>query len=338
MRSRDRIRQPAALRQASLVKSNAAYVILIGQDGTVTSWVNEHARLEVIAVIGPAENSSDFFEGPCGEVILMEIGMNRTRPYKEVHIPADQKLPDDPLCFWTRFDKFQITPFQYNLAAPFIFNFLEERAAMQISTRKRGWDPYKINSYGLKDKITIPVLKKNNGRLTQVNVTYGKFPKVRYTVSLLDELIVNDLYWAELCANEFIYKNLHGMGKYMQRMLSKALRARKAPKNWFSNNYYSAAIHHLDRFIRSPEDKVRNRKYLQKLVLRDHIGRLNYFYDEIAQYLDWDDSEPIEEEVHALNALPNPQDRVRGVQIQIWRKFNGLLAFDVYPRKDDLPF
>ncbi len=335
-------RLETVIRDVGLVKENAVRIFLIKNDGSVEIIDNENCRLDVVAVVGPYKDGKWDLE----EAVLLEIGLNRTRPYNEVHIPTDLRKIGEPQNFTIRFHGLHLTPKQYLLVAPYIFEYLESRAAAQISTRKDGWEPYKVKALG-KHNSSDQLLKAflgRRGRLVTGKLKYEVPPLVRFSARMTDKLFISDIYWAELFGNQKVQDQLKGLGREIQTLLNTALRkTRSTPKDWRTNKFFNLAMIKFDRFSMSYGDSLgRDRSYLQKILLRDHVGERHYFFDEIASRLGWVWNEPISEEQLALESLPNPEARLGGVQLKVWRIIKNQLTFDLYPRKpedeDEIPF
>lgn len=335
-------RLETVLRDVSLVKENAVRVFHIKKDGSVEVIDNENFRLEVVAVIGPYQDEKWDLE----EAVLLEIGLNRSRPYNETNIPPSLRRSGEPKNFTPRYHGLSLTPEQYQLVAPFIFKYLEARAAAQVSTRKDGWQPYKVRALGKhnsSEQLLKPFLGRK-GKLVTAKLKYEVPPLVRFSARMTDNLFVSDIYWAELFGNQKVQDQFKGLGNEIQALLDTALKkSRATPKDWRSNRFFNLVMVKFERFSISYGDSLgRDRSYLQKVLLRDYVGERNYFFDEIATRLGWSWHEPIKEEMLALQALLNPETRLNGLQIKPWRIIKNQLTFDVYPRKpsdeDEIPF
>ncbi len=317
-----RVKRDAIARQVANVKRYATHVLIIGKDGELEYYVNEDGLLKVLAVIG-AHRNRDY---DVDEAVLLEIGMNRTRPYRVLQFPQRLRQPGMSRRIQPRHDGFNLTREQYAVVAPAIFAILVEQATNQVTARKTGWMPYTIRGLGHRsagDKLSKIILTKK-GKLFGIDLQYDKLPSVRYTISQTDQFLLRDIYWAEIFGNLTVQANLRVFGDSILPKLKVALKkARRSPRDWSTSPYFRAAYEVFDMF--------RTKPYLQRILLRDHIKAQNYFYDVIAQKLGWVDDSPIEEELLALAAVDDPESRLEGIQIKIWRKFGGLLSFDIYP-------
>lgn len=335
-------RLETVVRDVKLVKENAVRIFKIHKDGSIDIIDNENFRLEVVAVIGPYKDEKWDLE----EALLLEVGLNRTRPYNECNIPPSLRKEGEPRNFTIRYHGLHLTPEQYQLVAPHIFEYLESRAAAQVSSRKDGWQPYKVKALGKhnsSDHLHKPFLGRR-GKLVTAKLKYEVPPLVRFSARMTDRLFVSDIYWAELFGNQKVQDQLKGLGNEIQTLLDTALKkTQTTPKDWRKNKLFNLAMIKFDRFTISYGDSLgRDRSYLQKILLRDHVGERHYFFDEIATRLAWVWDEPIKEEQSALQALPDPELRLNGIQIKVWRIIKNQLTFDVFPRKsedeEEIPF
>ena len=319
------------LKSLNLVKENAEVIFHVSEDGVVTVDKNEEPRLNVLAVTGPYSDNRWDFE----EALLMEVGFGTTRPYNEVHIPLDLRREGEPQNFVPRFKGFQMSDVQYQAVAPYIFEYLENRAQAQVAQRRDGWKAYKIKALGHKnsgDKLKKPIVTKR-GRPFAVNLKYEKPPLVRFSASWHDQNFVKDLYWAEIYGNLAVQSQFKSMSSEMRMFLDRALRRYKnTPSSWLKSSDFATARHILDRFSLAWGDEVRDRSYLQKILLRDFLDEKHYFFDELCTAIKWQ-GEPIEEELLAKSVLDKPESRLGKAQLKIWRRKSDLVLFDLYPEK-----
>lgn len=329
------------IKNVNLIKENATVVYHVSEAGEVTELRIDEPRLDVLAVIGPYADHRWNLE----EAVLLEVGFGYTRPYAEVHIPPSMRKLGEPQNFIPRFPGFQISEQQYRAVAPYIFRYLQERALAQVMSREDGWRTYKVKALGEKNsgqKLRKTVLTKK-GRLAEVNLAYEKPPMVRFSAFLHDQFLVNDLYWAELYGNTSVKEQLTGLSSEMRSLLDRANRRYKnTPKSWMQSGDFANAVIKLDRFVTAWGDDVRDRSYIQKILLRDYLDERHYFFDELAARIRWS-GEPIQEDILAKSALSEPETRVLGTQLRIWRTFREYLSFDLYPQKpskveEEVPF
>lgn len=318
-------------RNLELIKENAIIVFHVSEEGEVSVIENDRPRLDVLAVIGPYKGE----KWDLKEAVLMEVGFGYTRPYNEVHIPKELRHLNEPQNFPPRYRGFSMTTRQYQAVAPFIFEYLEQRAVSQVSMRKGGWKNYKIKALGHMnsgEKISKAVLGRK-GQLIAVDLKYEKLPMVRYGASMSDILLINDLYWAEIYGNSVMKGQFEAMASEMRGLLNKATKKlKKTPKSWLKSPEFVAALNKLDRFTIAWGDEFRDRKYLQRILLRDYLDQRHYFFDELAERIKWS-GDPIIEDIMAKNALSDPKSRLNDIQIKVWRKKGDLLSFDVYPKR-----
>jgi hypothetical protein len=330
-----RVKFDAIQRQVATVKNEAVYLLIIKEDKTVEATIKKNGLLKVIAVIGEHRNDQYNLD----EAVLLEIGMNRSRPYRVLQIPRAIRKPGQSRRLQPRHDGFQLTTEQYELVAPIVFSCMLHNAIEQISARTSGWTPYNVKALGPHnkgEKITKPVIARRSGRLAAGDVKYGVMPRVRFTVAMGDELLVRDVFWAEIYGNPLVQAHMRAIGEEITKLLAETLRkSPQTPENWSKSSYFSLAMERFGMFTQDYKGKLRDRSYLQKMVLRDQIGPQNYFYDEIAHRLGWDDHDPIPEEQLAKAALPDPKRRVGDIQLKMWRKFGDLLGIDLFPERPE---
>lgn len=285
-------------------------------DGTVEVIRNKNPVLNMFAVIGPATG----YGGEHPEALLMEIGLWRTRPYREATYRENGRRK------WLRERAiwFKMSPEQYQLVAPRLFEELGEYAKSIMRSWKRG--PYSDNPI----KIFVP--KTHYGiakRKFEMRERYRPaLQGVRFSISVEDEFLLSDVYWAELNEKGFRGQQLRGLARYVDMVLSRL----------YKGNQYSG-----ERFLRLQGvqnlidscSRLRSHPYLLKELVRSKRIKDDRFF-LILKSLGVEDDATSRERQYADEVLPHPQKRISMEELQI-RMMSGLQKAKPYVVAEILP-
>ncbi len=304
-------------RDVALVKKKAIGYWEVGSRKKKPT-LNKKPKLGVLAVIGPAE-----FKGKeISEAVLLELGVWRTRPYRESNLYSG-RLPIFPM---ERED--------YQRWAPKLFKYLVERSSEQIATRKCDWDnPFYV-------KMTKHFIGKQRRGVIWLDKKEPVPPGVRFSASVHDELLIRDLYYAELFLNKKLAEQLAKLGRYIDKLLSfhRKGSAKYDISRLGNSQFFSEAKTALGQWPR----------YLQIETLLHHLPgkRKNFFFVELCQMMGFSSrmvSSP--ERTMAEWALDGAKKRLGDIQLRlVWPKGKvwnanarqgGLqfVVFEVFPPK-----
>lgn len=310
-------------RDVETVKKYARCCIYITSDG-VRVEENQHYRIEILAVIGQYQDDRLNLD----EAVLLEVGLSRGKPYQEATGLKDGN-PNYPKNYPCRHPYLSITAEQYQLVAPEIFNYLVEYSINKVSLWKNDWfDPWWI-------KIDVGTHKNRFSGLTKDHKWLAARPAIRFAVSVHDNFLVSDIYWAELYGKDNLQEDLKKILKFIGDNLGgyKMRDRKRFPSNWMKFPRFAAAISSLKRLP----------KYVQFFIWKKHFPINQYFHYEIMEQIGFQGID-CWEEVCAQNVLDNPSNRIGDVSIRIVRKSDRFVVFEILPPppkveyEDEIPF
>lgn len=200
-------------KDVELIKLEAKLVLEITSEG-LRLHRPKNQRLDIIAVIGPVENSIISEIKNLNEAVLLEIGFRRAKPYHE--LPNRQRKNGEPSNFPIRRQWFALSEEQYAKVFPAILRILQKIT----DDRVHSWKCI-IND----DPYLIPTTKhqfSKKGRKISLKKRYMAYPQgIRFSVARKDELIIRYIYWTELHLNNRIKEHLKGLAKFIDMALSK---------------------------------------------------------------------------------------------------------------------
>ncbi len=303
------------------IKEIAKCCIFITPDGVI---VNENPNfiLEVVAVIGPYQDS----EINLPEAVLLEVGMNRSRPYGKAEGNVGR---ENRKAISKRYGHYQPTPEQYLLVAPHLFSYLTKYATEKIRGWKNNWhDPRWI-------KVDSAEYRHFSGQRR----TYKwliKEPCVRFSIDIRDEFLLSDIYWAELFGVENRQYKLERLASLMGNRLSgyKIYNRKRFPKNWMNYPRFASAIYSLKNLP----------WYLQVYIWKKYFGSHSRFHYEIMEQIGYQGFDPWEE-ILRNKVFPFPEQRLQ-VKVKVLKKSRNRVIFELYPKlpeesegyDDEIPF
>ncbi len=290
------------------IKEIAKCCIFITPEGVVVKE-NPNFVLEVVAVIGPYDDGAV----KLSEAVLLEVGLNRSRPYGKAEGNVGR---ENRHAISKRYGHYHLTPDQYQLVAPHLFGYLTKYATEKVASWKNDWvDPRWV-------KFDTGEYRHISGQRRNYKWSIIE-PCVRFSVDLRDELLLGDIFWAELFGFDNRQHKLDRLVAFMGNKFSgyKRTNRKKMPRSWMNYPRFAVAIEALRRLP----------WYLQVFVWKEHFGKHSYFHYEIMEQIGYEGFDPWEEQVRE-KALPNPEQRIiPPVKIRILRKSQKQLVFELYP-------
>jgi len=287
-----------------LVKTEARFVFVISPDEkTIAVSENDNPRLNVFAVIGPSEGFGRHWD----EALLAEIGIARTRPYREAK-GLYRKAGQTSL--HKRRKWFFLSEKQYQLVAPVIFKIMDIRAEKIVASWKSGCQSNRflisvINHYWLRSRK----------RMVEKGYMLAVLTGIRFHASLKDEFFVRDIFWAELNQNKAIKKQINGLAKFISLRL-----------HWYNEERYKGRKK-ITELIGYQEVKQRIENcYLKKFphlmvelakkLKQDH--RLILFFPYLADIFNWYGGETEERKLASLAPeTPYLAERLGKIQVVV---------------------
>ena len=277
------------------VEDYARIVLVLNSDNcTIEIRENEDFKMNTIAVIGPSFGFGREWE----KVVLLEIGIGHARPYRELTGHGRFHIYD-------RRKWFYLTAEQYRLVAPIIFKKMDFLAYEVVNSWKTG-------SY--QNRFVIPCSWRRFYRSTGKTLRRDSLKDVqrgiKFSVSLKDELLMRDVYWAELSLNERVKSLIRGLVGYVDLRLNrysghsgrgrfKSLKGAKQVERALNKAYLNRFPHLMAEVIYS----LRRRKFR--------------FLQEILEMTSFDFYEPTKEREMASMVLSDPNLRLGGIQIMV---------------------
>lgn len=317
-------------RDASLMASRARCLFCFGD--SISYRVRSQAYLGVLAVVGSPQEILPGFPDDTNlpEIAdLLEIGIGPTRPNFPARLQASRWHTWHP----QRHKLFTLSPKQYRDIAPCIFEELQRLT--DTATRRWRKGPYS------KDPFIVPHRKHYWRRKSETNhrKELVSFPGtmimprgIRFSASLQDEYLIRDICWAELNLNQHIQQHLRGLAGMIGKILHD-LRPRPGVRN--------------PRPIEKKRAGQEIKRLLSRTSLNGHLAfelldqhlppRTTIEQVEKVARLSNISLHPTWHRRMALQVLPDPLERLQGVQLSIVRKTDHYLVFEVFPRMTQLP-
>lgn len=293
------------------VKKISKILIKIDREHNVKLQFNDNLEKGiggVIAVIGPTEN----FE--LEEVLLLEIGTGRSRPYAESIYPG----------YYVNCRKklFEISSEQYKVVSPYIFKAIQFVADLRIAK----WKCCPPNHYRV--KYNSNWYTKRNG-FNSLNISVDKTPAIRFAFAKTDEFVVNDMLCLFL-SSDWTKKKMIGLGGYVDKILSVC----KNKKRIFRRFKRFKNVIEVKKALKKWPD------FLVKEMLLKHLpgGDKNFFFYEVAELIGWDGDTLSEEKKKALtSSIDRKDEAVSNIKnkINYVRKDDKFIFFDVCPSNYD---
>lgn len=284
-------------------------------------------RLNVIAISGPPEG----LEGVIDEAILAEIGVSRTRPYREARGLNRTK---DESCIPSRGKPFCLSAKQYQLVAPFVFKKIEELAYQRVSSWEKGpfsddpfWIPSTWHFWKKKREKFKPRFVIRSSSMIAIS-------GARFSISLKDMLFIQDIYWAELNLNKFIKSYLQGLVNFID------LRVNYEYGNRYKNKKPVQELIGVKQIREVLQNRSLSRHLLIEVVSRLKEEKRNMFSHDFMEMINWNGIETRERKL-ALSADSNGfsfhlRQRLNRIQLRVTTGLDAqkdYIVFEVYPQK-----
>jgi hypothetical protein len=288
-------------RDVANVMKNATAVIIISPDNKSFEFIeNENPRLGILAIVGPTQGFGREFN----KALLAEIGLGASYPYHKAR-GLNRQLDESDLPGRGRWSG--LSKEQYILIASHIFNFIQKMAQARVKNWKTG--PY----------FNVPFTKNRWSRSGVTSrETRKELPKgARFSISKKDQLLLSDLFWAELNLNKQLMNALAGFARAIDLRLNRIRQRYKGKKSFeklSSARDVEDAIYKLSLYLR--------KELLKKLP----GGKKNLFYSELKELFGLSNTEELPEQVLSKKAanLPNPKERLGNIQLRITTGLDGI--------------
>lgn len=269
-------------------RRESAFVLEIDDNGEI-EWYksNPNYKLGVIAVIGPGYAFGEYF----GEALLLEVGIWRTRPYREAK--NQQRANNEPCHLSPRSKWFFLSEQQYLNIVPVIFEIIQQITDKQDATRKCGHQNgnsfiIKIGKYYLargrrKDH-------KTGERQPQRTLFYHEKSKelpigVRFSISQKDISLVQFIYWLEINKNAILKDGAESVAKLINICL-----APYNKKGFYRDPKKLKGVQQVNEIICS-----KPYYWLEEIVEKYLPEReKNPLFNEIRELIGWKDGKAIE--------------------------------------------
>lgn len=301
------------------VRKHAVFVLQI-ENGLVRLTGNQHARLGVIAVIGPGESFGISFS----EALLCEIGISKLRPWHRSRAHNGTRFPNAERRQW-----FSLSNDQYRLAAPWIFSLIQQIADIRIAR----WKAHRTNDHFWCAKRR-QYYSRRMGKLHEYTWKYRVPPRgIRFSISKRDRLLYADVIWAAFHSGQ-TRRHLKGLARFVDICLGRYKRGyqRSFQKLHFVRKVESHLIGKLDRQL--------PRYILAELPLFMPHGKKNKLWAEIVELTErvtgiCEETNP--ERALMLNVEPGARERMGKIDLKIISEFGNppreldYLTFEVFP-------
>jgi hypothetical protein len=291
----------------------ARIVLEINEEGFQV-FRNEDPKINVIAVIGSSPRTYG------QKVVLEEIGLWRTRPFGEGKLALSNLSGDGVRYIAPRIDTFHLAPEQYGLVAPEIFKILQERVDLQTFQWKCGThNPFCVWSSRSR-------YSQKGRKLYKGKKLVGLMQGLRFSVRSTSEMLLSDLYWAELNLNSALRFYLEGLVKFIDLRLSKYKRSWKGKVEFRKLKGVREII------------DILYEKNLPKYLLAEMVNYLpggngNEFWWHLSDLLNLHGYECAEKKLSST-ALSDPQKRLGKIQLRIVTgiaKAKKQVVFEIFP-------
>jgi hypothetical protein len=305
-----------AERDVRRVIHEATTLVTLEKNQKIFPHHNRRARLGVLAVVGPGVTSHGV---ALGDAVLLEVGYRKTRPYQPANKPWRRN--GEPRQVPKRRKWCTLTEEQYLHFGPWLFEELQDRVDVltgewkgttyPVPTRQTYW-----TSRG--GKMTVDTTWKNGGK----RLVY--WPRgLRFSVSVHDEFLLRDLYWAEMESNSHVRQWLQGLARFIDKRLKPY---RDKSRAYMGHWQGLKDVKHVLETSSLPH-------YLKIEMLRylpHKKGQQNPFYDLLCDILEWNGTPTRERQLASL-ALPGVKRRIKDTQLRIKKAVNGHVVFEIFP-------
>ncbi len=285
-----------ANKDAKKVQEQGVAVFKISGKNDIEERYNSAPKLNVIGVVGEGA-----FRGVSSkEALLCEIGIGHSEPYQRAGAPRKLVKENEPRTIARRRKWFSMDINQYTLVAPRIFDLLQEISNKKVNSRKYNLDnPFYI-------KISKKFWSPRRGWLKSeksVPVDQG----IVFLVDVRDSLLVKDILWAELNNNIKLNSYLDKFARLISKRLSKCYSRRKSFEVLKGVKEVTAMVDRVPLYLRQ---ELLNRISNNKKVDFSLLANIRHYIFK------WDGKESLER-LLALDALPNPKNRIGDMQLRI---------------------
>lgn len=276
------------------VVAEAQHLIWVHADAegkyVVKSEENPEGKLSIIAVVG--EGTLEGITYPL--VLLCEIGLRRGKPYRRSR-PYNKRRP------W-----FSMTAMQYKAVAPRLFSILQKIADKRIGEWKFGnrKAPRHVT-------ISLPRWSRRKRGMEIKKKQVGYLNSVRFSVLPKEELLIQDLYWAEANLNLDIIRVTQGLVYFIKQALAPFRWRRPRRKDFFSLK--------MTRLVKEKLQTSSLPMHLRRKLLKDKFSDSPY-WPELCSVLGWD-GEAIGSGFELLTT--KPEYDLKKVQVRILPRPDG---------------
>jgi hypothetical protein len=304
-------------RDVRCVLHEAETFVVLEKNQKIRRFDNKRPRLGVLAVVGPGMTPRGI---PLNEAVLLEVGYRKTRPYQPARKPY--RRVDEPHEIPPRKKWCALNEEQYQKVGPWLFEELQFRVdeltsewkgtTYPVPTRQTYW----TNRGG---KMTVDTTWKKGGK----RLVY--WPRgLRFSASKHDELLLRDLYWAEMEGNSHIKQWLRGLARFLDKRL-KPYRGKS--RTYMAHWQGLKDVRHVLEASSLPHYlKIEMLRYLP----HQKNGQQNWFYDVLCDILEWNGTPTRERQLASL-ALPGVKRRIKDTQLRIKKAVNGHVVFEIFP-------
>jgi len=191
----------------SLIKSHARFIIYVDDEGFPLRMLEreEGYKLDVLAIIGSAEVEDMYFP----EVILLEIGMGKTKPYHDAKVPKNLHKEGETTWIHKRQKMASLSQKQLSNLWPYLENILVGKAIKQMS----GW---KSHTRVLPNSL-VRISHGNRG--IHIKDTFREVKSgVRFSVSFADMEMIKVVLSSHLIyMKETMRKLSYSLNRFLQR-------------------------------------------------------------------------------------------------------------------------
>jgi hypothetical protein len=276
------------------VREKAAFVWRLTPNEEVVEKVNRRAELNVIAIIGEGQKPLGDRVTHQPEVLLAEIGIGRTRPYRPAYSSERGWIAQ-------RHKYFALTEEQYLLIAPRLFATLQQLADQKIS----GWKS------GGQTKLLSPraYYVRRVGQLDRSSAYRWWEKGVHFSFSLQDQALIADAYWAEINVSRQRQRQMIGLARFIALCLAPYRHNGYSFNRWCQLSQVRPLVEVLARNSLPHHLLVETFKFLPHGLNNPHIYHL-------ARLVDWDLSATPEETL-AQQAYLGARKRLGPIQLKV---------------------
>ena len=319
---------PSLERNTALVEREALLVFKVGPSAVreCLRSLESCPRLSVIGVLGPPPR--DMPVDGLQEMVLCEVGVNRTRPYRKSEKPQGTWKPgEEHECFPIRHKVAGLSEAQHREVAPHIFGALQKMVDAQVSTYERGLkSPYLV-------KGRKGIFSARRDEMYERDVFRPAPLSLRFSVSWEDKFLIRDIFWADIFWAE-IYGNEDLEGRLIRfaRWISSIL----APHQ----GGWEGELAHLPH-VWNIQESIEKSKFLKHVLVEmlvRHLpgGEKSPFFEELGKMIGWDFKETREHRMASL-VLPDPERRLGKSQIRVVRMARDYLVFELFASMQPKP-